>query len=59
MSGFATIGFMSEVTTGKEVEYCRMMVGSPEMSEMKDWSRNSSCLRLWGQLFGVYLERNL
>lgn len=27
--------------------------------EMKDWSRNSSYLRLWGQLLDVYLERNL
>lgn len=63
MSGFATIGFMSKVTKGKVVDYCRMMNVSPEMSRipcgMKDWLRNSSCLRLWGQFFGVYLEQNL
>lgn len=44
MSGFATIWVMSEVTIrkGKEVEYCRRMIGSPGNEqnpyEMKDWS---------------------
>lgn len=54
---------MSEVTKGKEIECCRIIIGSPEIRkepcEMKDWSRNPSYLRLWGQLYDVYLERNL
>lgn len=34
MSAFATIGFVSEVTRGNEVEYCRVMIVSPEMSRI-------------------------